>query len=55
MAKMTKPQAIRRLDEARSKVLNVMRQCKDLSTSDSTALFKLSNDLLRMANKIKRG
>ncbi len=53
--KMTRNQAVKRVDEARSKLLRVMRECSDLSPNDSTAVFKLSNDLHRMAVKIKRG
>jgi hypothetical protein len=55
MAKMTKNTAAKRLDEARSKVLLVMRECTDLTPAEATALFKLSNDIFRMRTKVKRG
>ena len=55
MPKMTKNTAAKRLDEARDKLLLVMRQCKDLTPAEATALFKLSNDIFRMRTKVERG
>jgi len=54
MPKLTRTQAQKRLDEARDKVLLVMRNYSNLSAKESTDLFKLSNDILRLSTRIYR-
>jgi hypothetical protein len=50
--KMSKAMARKRLDEARAKLLRVMRFA-DLEARQSMDLFKLSNDILRFSNRLK--
>lgn len=51
--KMSKAMALRRVDEARSKLLRVMRFA-DLTPKESTDLFKLSNEIHRFGTKLKK-
>ena len=57
MAKMTKAQARKRLNEAAQKVANVWAQFNyiqaGLTTKDNNELVKIHNDLTRISNRIK--
>jgi hypothetical protein len=50
--KMSKAMARKRIDEARAKLLRVMRYA-DLEPRQSMDLFKLTNDIHRFGNKLK--
>ena len=55
MARMTKAQARKRLDEAGGKVANVLRSSFKLGLTDATdrKLLTIMSDLKKIANKLK--
>lgn len=54
MTKITKAQAKKRLNEARSKIMRSLWMPADsISVKDTSALFKMINDLKKIIGRIK--